>query len=353
VAQQAGRTCAGCNVVTAASLAAASFRPERCSTTRRHSCTALSTTPVTLGCFKGNLFHFRIHYQRRHTGTQAHRHTGTHGLQGLSGGHGVAPSPGTSRRCTYQDGCPRKGGPRTCDIRVPRKPNDKGQMLQCKYPGHKNFVRLTHAHTRTHTHAHTHRTRESAHTHTHTHTCTHSPHTGECTHTHTHTYIHYGHWAPGTVPTHQHAEGTCLFPRVMMDLNPRGERFLQVVHEELLDRGGHPHRCLCLARHFAVVPVAFGIQRPPKRLLRGLHGIVQVMRMTHTAGRLASATLTSPSAQPRTPLAAGQHFGKTPRSPTSNRDATPGRTKSTPSTKMCAARAVRLLPLGCLMQGSA
>ena len=98
----------------------------------------------------------------------------------------------------------------------------------------------------------------------------------------------------------------------MMDLYPRGERFLQVVHEELLDRGGHPHRCLCLARHFAVVPVAFGIQRPPKRLLRGLHGIVQVMRMTHTAGRLASATLTSPSAQPRTPLAAGQHFGKTP-----------------------------------------
>jgi hypothetical protein len=37
-----------------------------------------------------------------------------------------------------------------------------------------------------------------------------------------------------------------------------------------------------------------------------------MMRMTHTAGRLASATLTSPSAQPRTPLAAGQHFGKTP-----------------------------------------
>jgi hypothetical protein len=95
VAQQAGRTCAGCNVVltTAASLAAASFRPERCSTTRRHSCTALSTTPVTLGCFNGNLFHFRIHW---HTGTQAHRHTGTHGLQGLSGGHGVAPAPGTS-----------------------------------------------------------------------------------------------------------------------------------------------------------------------------------------------------------------------------------------------------------------
>jgi hypothetical protein len=171
VAQQAGRTCAGCNVVTAASLAAASFRPERCSTTRRHSCTALSTTPVTLGCFNGNLFHFRIHW---HTGTQAHRHTGTHGLQGLSGGHGVAPAPGISRRCTNQDGCPRKGGPGTCDIRVPRKPNDKGQMLQCKYPGHKNFVRLTHAHT----HAHTHRT------HTHTSTMG-TGHRAPCPHTNT------------------------------------------------------------------------------------------------------------------------------------------------------------------------
>ena len=91
MAQQAGRTCAGCNVVTAASLAAASFRPERCSTTRRHSCTALSTTPVTLGCFNGNLFHFRIHW---HTGTQAH--TDYRDFQGLSGGHGVAPAPGTS-----------------------------------------------------------------------------------------------------------------------------------------------------------------------------------------------------------------------------------------------------------------
>ena len=72
MAQQAGRTCAGCNVVTAASLAAASFRPERCSTTRRHSCTALSTTPVTLGCFNGNLFHFRIHWHTGTHSTQAH-----------------------------------------------------------------------------------------------------------------------------------------------------------------------------------------------------------------------------------------------------------------------------------------
>ena len=174
MAQQAGRTCAGCNVVTAASLAAASFRPERCSTTRRHSCTALSTTPVTLGCFNGNLFHFRIHW---HTGTQAHRHTRITGtFRGAWCGTSTGHQP--SRRCTYQDGCPRKGGPGTCDIRVPRKPDDKGQMLQCKYPGHKNFVRLTHAHT----HAHTHRTRESAHTHTHTRT-----------HTHTHPL-----WALGT-----------------------------------------------------------------------------------------------------------------------------------------------------------
>ena len=124
--------------------------------------------------FQWKLVPFPNPLAHRHTGTQAHRHTRITGtFRGAWCGTSTGHQP--SRRCTYQDGCPRKGGPGTCDIRVPRKPNDKGQMLQCKYPGHKNFVRLTHAHT----HAHTHRTRESAHTHTHT-------------HAHTHTHIHYG-----------------------------------------------------------------------------------------------------------------------------------------------------------------